>query len=79
MKPRRRWFPDPYRRYAAPAEPEVPGDGDEPEAPPREFTPEERAVQRRAKLHVLLIAGVAVGGIVCMMVATALVLWSLSR
>ncbi len=79
MKPRRRWFPDPYRRFVAPTQPDAPAEDAEPEEPPREFTPEERAAQRRAKLQVLLIAGIAVGGIVCMMVATALILWGLSR
>lgn len=76
---KRRWWPDPYRRHAPIDEPTDGAEVDPSDEPPREFTPEERAVQRRAKLQVLLIAGVAVGGIVLMMVATALVLWSLSR
>lgn len=81
MTPRRRWFPDPFRRFAPPASPEaIESDaGDEADAPPREFTAEERAIQRRARLQVLLIGGLAGGGIVCMAVTVALVLWSLSR
>ncbi len=81
MKPRRRWLPDPYRRFAPPAPPEDEAGVEDaaPEEPPREFTPEERAAQRKARMQVMLIAGIAVGGIVCMMVATALILWGLSR
>ncbi len=82
MKPRRRWLPNPYRRFAPPAPPDDPGaDGADPavlDEPPREFTPEERALQRRARRQVMLIAGLAVGGIVCMMATTALVVWGLS-
>jgi predicted alpha/beta-hydrolase family hydrolase len=74
---RPRWLPGPYRRYAPPDP--APGSEPEPEEPPREFTAAERALQRRARLQVLLIGGVALGGIVCMMVVTALILWNLSR
>jgi hypothetical protein len=77
-----RWLPDPYRRFAPPPPPDgplEPDDAPEEPEPPREFTPEERAIQRRARMQVLLIAGLAVGGIICMMATTALVLWGLSR
>lgn len=80
----RRLFPklnltlNPYRKFAPP--PAEDGNDAAADDSPREFTPEERAYQRRMKLQLLIIGGVAVGGIVCMMALTALALaWNASR
>ena len=63
---------------------ETPPDGAPPERPeppaiPPPTNPFELYRRNRARVDILVIGAIAVGGIVCMAIATALVVWQLSR
>ena len=62
----------------ADAAPEDPAAEAAPELPPP-TNPFELYRRNRARVDILVIGAIAVGGIVCMAIATALVVWQLSR